>query len=36
MHFVRSAVAHARITSVDVSDALRAPGVIAAFAGLPS
>ena len=33
VHFVRSAVAHARITSVDVSGALRAPGVIAAFTG---
>ena len=33
MHFARSAVAHARITGVDVSGALRAPGVIAAFTG---
>jgi CO/xanthine dehydrogenase Mo-binding subunit len=33
VHFVRSAVAHARITSVDVSGALAAPGVIAAFTG---
>ena len=33
MHFVRSAVAHARIRSVDVSAALEAPGVIAAFTG---
>ena len=33
MHFVRSAVAHARITAVDVSAALAAPGVIAAFTG---
>jgi aerobic carbon-monoxide dehydrogenase large subunit len=33
VHFVRSAVAHARITSVDVSAALEAPGVIAAFTG---
>ena len=31
VHFVRSAVAHARIASVDVSGALAAPGVIAAF-----
>jgi aerobic carbon-monoxide dehydrogenase large subunit len=40
VHFVRSVVAHARIRSVDVSAALDAPGVIAAFtaadlAGLP-
>ena len=33
VHFVRSAVAHARITAVDVSAALQAPGVIAAFTG---
>ena len=33
VHFARSAVAHARITGVDVSGALRAPGVIAAFTG---
>ncbi|MGH3237299.1 MAG: xanthine dehydrogenase family protein molybdopterin-binding subunit, partial [Streptosporangiaceae bacterium] len=33
VHFVRSAVAHARIHSVDVSAALEAPGVIAAFTG---
>ena len=33
MHFVRSAVAHARITGVDVSAALQTPGVIAAFTG---
>ncbi len=33
VHFVRSVVAHARILSVDVSAALEAPGVIAAFAG---
>jgi aerobic carbon-monoxide dehydrogenase large subunit len=33
VHFVRSAVAHARITSVDVSAALESPGVIAAFTG---
>ncbi len=33
VHFVRSAVAHARITSVDVSGALAAPGVLAAFTG---
>ena len=31
VHFVRSALAHARIRSVDVSAALEAPGVIAAF-----
>jgi len=31
--FVRSPVAHARIRSVDVSAALRAPGVVAAFTG---
>jgi carbon-monoxide dehydrogenase large subunit len=33
VHFVRSTVAHARITSVDVSAALEAPGVIAVFTG---
>jgi carbon-monoxide dehydrogenase large subunit len=33
VHFVRSAVAHARIGSIDVSAALEAPGVIAAFTG---
>ena len=33
VHFVRSAVAHARLRSVDVSAALEAPGVIAAFTG---
>ena len=33
MFFVRSPIAHARITSVDVSAALEAPGVIAAFTG---
>jgi carbon-monoxide dehydrogenase large subunit len=33
VHFVRSAVAHARIAAVDVSGALQAPGVIAAFTG---
>jgi CO/xanthine dehydrogenase Mo-binding subunit len=33
VHFVRSAVAHARIAGVDVSAALQAPGVIAAFTG---
>jgi carbon-monoxide dehydrogenase large subunit len=33
VHFVRSVVAHARISSVDVSAALEAPGVIAAFTG---
>src|SRR5689334_8204094 len=33
VYFVRSAVAHARIRSVDVSAALEAPGVIAAFTG---
>ncbi len=31
--FVRSPVAHARITGIDVSAALSAPGVIAAFTG---
>jgi carbon-monoxide dehydrogenase large subunit len=31
--FIRSPVAHARIRSVDVSAALQAPGVIAAFTG---
>jgi aerobic carbon-monoxide dehydrogenase large subunit len=31
--FVRSPVAHARITGIDVSPALQAPGVIAAFTG---
>jgi len=43
VHFVRSTVAHARITSVDVSGALGAPGVLAVFteadlaaAGLPA
>jgi carbon-monoxide dehydrogenase large subunit len=33
MAFVRSPVAHAKITSVDVSAALKMPGVIAAFSG---
>src|ERR1039458_3631685 len=33
VHFVRSAVAHARIRSIDLSAALKAPGVIAAFPG---
>ena len=33
VHFVRSAVAHARITAIDVSAALEAPGVIAVFTG---
>ena len=33
VHFVRSAVAHARLRSVDVTAALEAPGVIAAFTG---
>jgi len=33
VQFVRSAVAHARIRSVDVSAALAEPGVIAAFTG---
>src|ERR1700720_4448826 len=33
VHFVRSAVAHARITGIDVSAALEAPGVIAVFTG---
>ena len=31
--FVRSPIAHARIRSVDVSAALKAPGVVAAFTG---
>jgi carbon-monoxide dehydrogenase large subunit len=31
--FVRSPIAHARITNVDVSAALEAPGVVAAFTG---
>ncbi len=31
--FVRSPIAHARITSIDVSAALSAPGVVAAFTG---
>src|SRR6266540_1000151 len=33
MHVVRSPYAHARITSVDVSKALAAEGVVAAFSG---
>jgi aerobic carbon-monoxide dehydrogenase large subunit len=33
VHFVRSTVAHARLRSVDVTAALEAPGVIAAFTG---
>ncbi len=33
VHFVRSPIAHARITSVDVSVALAEPGVVAAFTG---
>jgi carbon-monoxide dehydrogenase large subunit len=33
VHFVRSTVAHARILSVDVSAALSAPGVVAAYTG---
>jgi carbon-monoxide dehydrogenase large subunit len=33
VHFVRSAVAHARITAIDISAALEAPGVIAVFTG---
>jgi carbon-monoxide dehydrogenase large subunit len=33
VHFVRAAVAHARIASIDVSAALEAPGVVAAFTG---
>jgi carbon-monoxide dehydrogenase large subunit len=33
VHFVRSSVAHARIAAIDVSEALQAPGVIAAFTG---
>jgi carbon-monoxide dehydrogenase large subunit len=31
--FVRSPIAHARVTAVDVSAALEAPGVVAAFTG---
>jgi carbon-monoxide dehydrogenase large subunit len=31
VHFVRSTIAHARLTSLDVGAALEAPGVIAAF-----
>src|SRR5882724_11343147 len=31
--FVRSVYAHARITSIDVSEALRAPGVVAVYTG---
>jgi carbon-monoxide dehydrogenase large subunit len=31
--FVRSVYAHARITSIDVSDALKAPGVVAVYTG---
>jgi aerobic carbon-monoxide dehydrogenase large subunit len=31
LHFVRSTIAHARLLSVDVSPALEAPGVIAAY-----
>jgi carbon-monoxide dehydrogenase large subunit len=33
VHFVRSPVAHARIRSVDVDAALKAPGVVAAYTG---
>ena len=33
VYFVRSTVAHARLRSVDVSGALSAPGVVAAFTG---
>jgi aerobic carbon-monoxide dehydrogenase large subunit len=33
VHFVRSAVAHARITAIDISAALEAPGVVAVFTG---
>src|SRR5260370_40147778 len=33
MAFKRSDQAHARITSVDVSEALKLPGVVAAFTG---
>ncbi len=33
VHFVRSPLAYARLRSVDVSAALRAPGVVAAFTG---
>jgi aerobic carbon-monoxide dehydrogenase large subunit len=32
-HYVRSTVAHGRITSIDVSEARQAPGVIAVFTG---
>ena len=31
--FVRSVYAHALITSIDVSEALRAPGVVAVYTG---
>ena len=31
VHFVRSTIAHARITELDVSEALTAPGVVAVF-----
>jgi CO/xanthine dehydrogenase Mo-binding subunit len=34
--YVRSPYAHARITQVDVSRALQAPGIIAAFSGSPT
>ena len=30
-HFVRSTIAHARITELDVSEALEAPGVVAIY-----
>ena len=33
VHFVRSAVAHGRISAIDVSAARQAPGVIAVFTG---
>src|SRR5258708_984985 len=33
VHFVRSAVAQARIPAIDISAALEAPGVIAVFTG---
>lgn len=32
-HFVRSTIAHARITELDVSEAREAPGVVAVFTG---
>ena len=33
VHFIRSTVAHARLTRIDVSGALTAPGVIAVYTG---